>query len=505
MRKKLRLLGIFSVMTVFCLIISGCANIQADFTFNKDGSITSQHIIEISSMIDKDNLETQKAADSKNGYEVKEISNGYTATKTVASIHPIVGGTPVFNPNEYFNGVQVHKGLLYDYYSFDLFKKGEKADIPKANYQTNIPGFFSPDVTMNIWQYMDYRRQAEEQTRQMNQMADQATKAAVDSMKINITFNLPYSVDDSNADIKTNDNKTLTWDLKPAFLNNQDISIQAKFKIYHENTIIALLISGIFLLIIAVVLFVLGLIKWQDHKKRNLFLSLTAILLIIVAGSAAWCKRSIDNPPQLTMADRIVSETAKDSDGKPLLDTLRNTQEIPLNSLDTAQKTLFSKGSNAEITAVSSTDEDGFLALGTLDSKLYFIIYDAKDGSTALVPYNPNVLNYREHFISFNDGKKHYDPMIFLLQVSEKNNSKDKILGVWDGARHTIPIYVVFKLGDDGRVIPGMITSGQGLKPSHYQAALQEPKNVELVNIVPTHINSLRADIKGRNIILPNK
>ena len=505
MIKKLRPLINFCGLVAACLVISGCVTVQADFIFNKDGSITGQHTIEFSSMVDKNKLEDQKENDRKDGYEIKDISNGYTATKTTESIYPLVGGTQMFNPDEYFNGVQVHKGLLYDYYSFDLFKKGEENKMPKANYQANIPGFFSPNVNMNIWQYMDYRQQAEEQARQMNQMADQATKAAIDSAKMNVTFNLPYSADDSNADIKTNDNKTLTWDIKPAFLNNQDTSIQAKFKIYHEHTIIALIIIGIIILIIAIVLLVLGIIKRHDRRNRNLFLSFSAVLFIIVAGSAYMAKHSIDHPPQLTMADRIVSDNAKDSNNKSLLTKLKAASEVPLNPIDTASKTISGKYPAIQITAVSSIDEDGFLALGTEDSKLYLIIYDARGKSVALVPYDSRLLNYREHGTSTGKDKKLYDPMRFLLQVNEKKDNKDENLGTWKGITHTIPIYIDFKIDANDKIIPGMITSGQGAKPMHYQDALQEPKNVELANIVVTHIDSLRADIKERNIILPSK
>ncbi|WP_196591299.1 hypothetical protein, partial [Pectinatus frisingensis] len=93
MKEKTRLLFILGIIAVLCFVTSGCANVQAVYTFNKDGRITGQHTIELSSMIDKNKLEDQKESDRKDGYEIKDISNGYTATKTDESIYPLVGGT----------------------------------------------------------------------------------------------------------------------------------------------------------------------------------------------------------------------------------------------------------------------------------------------------------------------------------------------------------------------------------------------------------------------------
>ncbi|WP_196595326.1 hypothetical protein, partial [Pectinatus frisingensis] len=72
MIKKLRPLINFCVLVAACLVISGCVNVQADFIFNKDGSITGQHTIEFSSMVDKNKLEDQKENDRKDGYEIKD-------------------------------------------------------------------------------------------------------------------------------------------------------------------------------------------------------------------------------------------------------------------------------------------------------------------------------------------------------------------------------------------------------------------------------------------------
>lgn len=502
MKPTPKLLLILSILTMLCLFSSGCANLQVGYTFNKDGSIILSHNVEVNSKMAEDEVQKSKEEDRQDGFTIMDNQHGYTATKVYKTISELVDKAPILNSNEYFNGVQVKRGLLYDYYSFDLFKKGEHINIPQNTYHANIPSFFSPDIKMNIWEYMDYQREAETETRQLNDLNNQLTDAAINSMKIQFVWTLPYSADSSNADIKSNDNKTLSWDVKPNLLNNKDLFIQMKFKIYHKKTIIALIIIGVLILVTAIVLLILGLLNW--HKKRTTFLSIAAILMLVLIGGLIGSKYNIAKPPNLTMDNRIVSKTAKDSNGNSLIETIKKIKAMPLNDLSKAKKTLTNKKIKADITAVSTTDNDGFLALGTLNTKLYFIAYDAKSDRVGLIPYNENLLNYRLNYTSITDNKKIYRPMQFLLELWDGNIGKDKGLGDEDDQRRTLPINIFFKVdADNNIIISDPITSGEGLNPSHYHTKLREPKNEELAKIIPMHIDSLRVDIKARNIILP--
>lgn len=55
---------------------------------------------------------------------------------------------------------------------------------------------------------------------------------------------------------------------------------------------------------------------------------------------------------------------------------------------------------------------------------------------------------------------------------------------LWEGDTHKIPIYALFDVDDSGKVVPGRLTTGYGLTPSHYQTPLFEAKNVDMANIV---------------------
>ena len=127
-------------------------------------------------------------------------------------------------------------------------------------------------MPVNIWDYMEYRQQAEAEARQLDEISNQMIKAAIGSMNLNLVINLPYEVDSSNADNLTNGNKTLTWNLKPAAFDGKDLSVQAKFKIYHEKTIIGLIVVGSILLIVAIILLVLGFVKKNSNKQSVFFI-----------------------------------------------------------------------------------------------------------------------------------------------------------------------------------------------------------------------------------------
>lgn len=507
MEKLIRTVVIACIAVLFCLLVSGCADMQIGFNFNKDGTVTAQRSIAANSaFIEKNKIEKSKEQDRQKGFEIKDTSDGYIATKTYKDIIDVVNdGGKFWNPDENSNGVQVRKGLLYDYYSLDLFIKGQKYDIPKADYQANVPSYFSPSIRMNAWQYYEYRQNAEAQAQEMNRMADEAAKAAMNSLKMDLTLNIPYSVDTTNADHKTNEGKTLSWNIKPAFLDNKDFTLQAQFKIYHEGTIIGLIVIGVILLIAAITLTIVGCVKKDDLKRRKLLFGIAGLILAFIVAFTVYAKYSIDNPPNLTASDRIVGKDTKDSNGKLLADTLRNQEDTPLNSIESAAATLKEKGIKGAVSAVSVKDEAGFLALVTIDSKLFFAIYDAKDSFAALVPYSSKTLNFRADATTL-DGKKYYNPLIFKMEISNDNQGgQDKDLGIWNGTKHIVPIYARFEIDDNDKIIPGMLTSGKGEKPSHYQGPLKEQRNVNLTNVLLTHMDSLKRDIKKRNVNLPNE
>ena len=512
---------IICIVSMLSLFFSGCANYQSGVTFNKDGSIYIEQKFSASetfkNVIPNAQNEIKDLANKarKDGFDVKESSDGYIGTQTYKSVNDLVkSGGEIWNPTENYNGVQVRKGFLYDYYYLDLFlKKGKKIDLD-FNYQPNIPGYFSPNNHLNSGlKYYEQRQKAEQEAAEINRAANQTMKASIDSAKVDFTINLPYEADSSNADVKENGNKSLTWNLKSAALGEQDFHAQLKFKIYHENNIIILAVCGGLMLIIAIILIIIGIIKRDNPKYRNTLFGIAILIFIGGICSAAYVKYALDNPPVLTGPDRIFAEQAKDSEGNLLSDSLKKQEKTQLNQLDTVGGVLKSKGIEGNILATSEKDENGFLSLMEINGKYYFAVYDAKDDFAAVVQYHSQkdaensyrkLLEFRTNPTVLKNGTKSYHPVIFNVEINDDDkNGKDQGLGVWQGTKHIFPIYAVFKVDENDKVIPGMLSSGKGLYPSHYQAYLNETRNVNIGNAVLTHIDSLKLDIRKRQINLP--
>lgn len=131
-------------------------------------------------------------------------------------------GGEFWTPDPEYGEIRLHKGLLYDYYSIHTRIKGqENAALPQAHYEDNIPNFFQVPSSVDVWSYLEYRKQAEREAAQLNEIHNQAVAAAVNSASLDFTMHLPMAVDATNADQVLDDGKTLVWDLKPAFINTQ--------------------------------------------------------------------------------------------------------------------------------------------------------------------------------------------------------------------------------------------------------------------------------------------
>lgn len=154
------------------------------------------------------------------------------------------------------------------------------------------------------------------------------------------------------------------------------------------------------------------------------------------------------------------------------------------------------------IVAVSKVDDDGFLALSMGEKYTGYIIYDKKTGTIASIDFISEILNLRANPVIFSD-KKHYNPIRFTLNVlNTTQGDTDSKLGEWQYSTHKIPIYAIFDVDENDNIIPQKFMTGEGLKPKKFGKSLTELRNINLVNIVLTHSDSLKQDIKQRNITL---
>lgn len=146
------------------------------------------------------------------------------------------------------------------------------------------------------------------------------------------------------------------------------------------------------------------------------------------------------------------------------------------------------------VLAASPEDENGILAVATVNGKKSFLIYDKGSKSLARIDYSDEILN----FLNAKYSENQYKPVKFnLLLIEDKNDdsNKDRKLGKWESNVHNIPIQVLYSVQNE-IVVPGQIMSANSdVKPSKYDVALMEKKNVTLVNAVLTNMNALKKNM----------
>lgn len=494
------------------LFLSGCADLHADMTFKDDGSIVLRKDLSFQIPMQADmaaSLNQWKQEDRQNGFTVEDTANGYRSSKTYAGIQDIADtGGEFWTPDPEYGEIRLHKGLLYDYYSIHTRIKGqENAALPQAHYEDNIPNFFQVPSSVDVWSYLEYRKQAEREAAQLNEIHNQAVAAAVNSASLDFTMHLPMAVDATNADQVLDDGKTLVWDLKPAFINTQgasagqDIHMQAQFRIFHQTTAILLGVVCAALVIAAIVCAVLVKRKQPTGQSKPYLIGL-AVSIVCLIGLGGLVQSATATQVTFSDSDRIISKAMPKGQTYP---------ELPSpNSLDDAAGLAKDKNLNGEVAAVSAEADDGFLALFNTTSGPCFVIYDKASDSFAAVPYSSKLAYFRGQYTQFGSGKKMYNPLIFtMVRTNDTKDSADAKLGIWNGNTHQIPTYVLIDADENGVIkaeADAKPSSAEGtLTPSHYQAFMKDETNIRMAKIFANHIDSLSKDVRARDVILPNQ
>lgn len=97
------------------------------------------------------------------------------------------------------------------------------------------------------------------------------------------------------------------------------------------------------------------------------------------------------------------------------------------------------------------------------------------------------------------NGKRKTHILIATYTIPKDSRDQDEKAGEWEGDTHKLPIYALFDFDDNGKVVPGKLTTGSGLAPSHYQTPLFEAKNVDMANILLTDALDLLPNLKIEN------
>ena len=167
-------------------------------------------------------------------------------------------------------------------------------------------------------------------------------------------------------------------------------------------------------------------------------------------------------------------------------------------SIKSAKKELERYGFTCNIVATSfGHNQNGFLAVDKRNDGFHIMIVDSKNKRVAEATPRMTL----EKFYSMK-GKKNTDPIIIEFLIFSDTRGNDAEYGEWRGNNHFFPIYALYKFDGNGNIIPGMLTSGKGANPSHFQGVLYEKRNVELTNLFLEEALTLYTNAAKKNIEL---
>ncbi len=156
---------------------------------------------------------------------------------------------------------------------------------------------------------------------------------------------------------------------------------------------------------------------------------------------------------------------------------------------------LMSTCSANELLATTAGENNPWsLSLMKTDAGEYaFLVMNIQTDQGAIVPYS------REYYNFYMEE----DPFIFVMAVKDSPKDVDEKLGEWHDEFHIIPVYALFNYADGKVNLESYLSSGQGLKPSHYQGRIESPYHIKLAETFLTHMPALHKAVEDRGVTLP--
>lgn len=176
---------------------------------------------------------------------------------------------------------------------------------------------------------------------------------------------------------------------------------------------------------------------------------------------------------------------------------------VPANSpIAKAEHELWQKGVQGTVLASSiGHSGSGYLSVIKTNNNQYQIVtYDTKNDRVGITQYDRKILYFTNKKPQGN-GK---ESVIFNITILNDSADRDSSSGAWEsGYNHNLPVYADYKFDGAGNLIPGMLTTGAGAKPSHYQAYFNEQRNVDTINLFLTEMMALQKNIADNKVVLP--
>lgn len=176
---------------------------------------------------------------------------------------------------------------------------------------------------------------------------------------------------------------------------------------------------------------------------------------------------------------------------KPVLDvSIKDGQEkyVTASVREELAPFLKEKRIGGTILAHSPETENGYVAwIRTKNAKGIIdraVVIDKKNNQKASIDLNGLYGGLSGLFEPIEKPYKGDVVTILPVMIYNDKADMDREYGEWYGTEHFIPVYALYAYDKEkGEIIPGMLSSGKGIRPSHYQGFLYEQEKVDLVNM----------------------
>ena len=338
---------------MICFALSGCFSAASNITINDDGSVKYEATMVgkdmVKNYIDEIKNEAKQKDDSVQIEPYQEGNmSGYKKTADYSSIEEFA--TSFSQDDNFKTTIKENKGWFFDAYNFTCIVKGNE-EFEKE--------FGSDQESLMM------------------------AKAMMSDCKLGYTINLPYAADKTNADKITNENKTLYWDLASTATSANDKTLEAQFKLWHLEKVVATIVVIVVLVILAGIIYREARVSTNANEVKNKKMLAGGLLLtsLILIGASIYM---INKTPTFTDNDIIGKksvETSKDSGiSKDMNKKIPEERSTNAEAVKAGQE-LKQKGINGEVVASSiGHNSNGYLSLIKDNNQYQIVTNDVKNG-----------------------------------------------------------------------------------------------------------------------------
>ena len=226
------------------------------------------------------------------------------------------------------------------------------------------------------------------------------------------------------------------------------------------------------------------------------------LLLALLGGSWYYYQNYMEATPTATVMDEAGSKkSAEVSDNKDKVQSDKQAVKPEETPLEKAQTQLSAKGVKGTVIAstIEKRNNSGYLSIVKNGEQYSIITYDLRNQRIGQTAFDKRLLYFTNKRPKAGDS----EVVIFDITIFDDVHDADDKSGVWNGNNHLLPVYAFYKLDADDNVIPGMLNTGSGAKPSHFHSYFNEQRNVDTINLFLTDIKNLQENVNENQVALP--